>query len=99
MVAQVTEGLPSFAQILWATPGRMAVELRELSGYHGTESRDLSVSYRSHSVATLMALLPLLLNSSSSFSDDLKKLVPPLVCISLEQMTFLKKIEGMIELR
>ncbi|KAF4795180.1 hypothetical protein TURU_095433 [Turdus rufiventris] len=35
MEAQVAEGLPSFAQILWVTPGRMAVELRELSGYPG----------------------------------------------------------------
>lgn len=38
-----------------------------------------------------MALLPLLLNSSSSFSDDLEILVLPLVCIFLEDLTFLEK--------
>lgn len=96
MEAQPVEGLHSFAQILRANKQsadsatiRTAGELREPSGYPGIESHELSavdLTTRQDS----LTLLPLLLNSSSSSSDNLKILFL-LVCLFLEELTFLAK--------
>lgn len=45
-------------------------------------------------MATLLALLPPLLNSSSPFFDNLKILLLLLVCIFLEDLIFLEKNRG-----
>ena len=69
------------------TPPILLESWKELSGYPGIESRELSCG--SHNTVRLPTLLPLLLNRSSS--DNLKIFVLLLLCLFLEDLTFLEE--------